>query len=82
MLAAEPTSTFAFAITLDGQVIGSIGAFRQANIHNRTAEMGYYIAEEYRGKGIAAEAVRLLCQYVFDLSFPKIQHSTAPKPLY
>ena len=33
MLAADENSTFAFSITLDGKVIGSIGAFRQENIH-------------------------------------------------
>ena len=65
MLAADENSTFAFAITLDGKVIGSIGAFRQENIHKHTAEFGYYIAEEHWGKGIMTEAVKQLCDYVF-----------------
>lgn len=65
MLAADANDTFAFAVTVDEKVIGSIGAFRQANIHNRTAELGYYIAEEYWGKGITTEAVKQLCDYVF-----------------
>lgn len=37
----------AFAITVDNIVIGSISIFRQDNIHRLTAELGYYIAEEY-----------------------------------
>ena len=65
MLAANESDTFAFAITVNGKVIGSIGAFRQTNIHNKTAELGYYIAEEYWGKGIMTEAVKQLCDYVF-----------------
>ncbi len=65
MLAANENDTFAFAITVNGKVIGSIGAFRQTNIHNKTAELGYYIAEEYWGKGIMTEAVNQLCDYVF-----------------
>ncbi len=65
MLAASENDTFAFAITVNGKVIGSIGAFRQTNIHNKTAELGYYIAEEYWGKGIMTEAVKQLCDYVF-----------------
>lgn len=65
MLAADENSTFAFAITLDGKVIGSIGAFRQENIHKHTAELGYYIAEDHWGKGIMTEAVKQLCDYVF-----------------
>lgn len=65
MLAADENDTFAYAITVDGNVIGSIGAFRQGNIHRQTAELGYYIAEEYWGKGIMTEAVKLLCEYIF-----------------
>ncbi|MDE6303106.1 MAG: GNAT family N-acetyltransferase [Clostridia bacterium] len=65
MLAEDKNNVFAFAICYDGKVIGSIGAFRQGNVHFRTAELGYYIAEEYWGKGIGTQAVRLLCDYVF-----------------
>lgn len=65
MLAADESNTFAFAVSADGKVIGSIGAFRQDNIHRQTAELGYYISEEYWGKGIVTEAVKQLCDYVF-----------------
>lgn len=65
MIAADQNDTFAFAVTADGKVIGSIGAFRQDNIHRQTAELGYYIAEKYWGKGIMTEAVKQLCDYVF-----------------
>ncbi|NBH14868.1 N-acetyltransferase [Lachnospiraceae bacterium] len=65
MLSADENETFAFAITVDSIAIGSIGIFRQGNIHRRTAELGYYIAEEYWGKGIMTEAVRQICEYVF-----------------
>lgn len=68
MLNADKNDTFAFAITADEKVIGSIGVFRQANIHRKTAELGYYIAEEYWGKGIVTEAVRQICNYVFENS--------------
>lgn len=66
MISADKTKTFAFAITVDDIVIGSIGIFRCDNIHYRTAEMGYYIGEEYWGKGIGTSAVRQACAYVFD----------------
>ncbi len=65
MLSQDENQTFAFAITLDDKVIGSIGVFRQTNIHIRTAELGYYIAEEYWGRGIMTEAVKQICEYVF-----------------
>ena len=65
MLAADENTTFAFAIIYDSKVIGSIGVFRQSNIHYRTAELGYYIAEGYWGKGIMTDAVKQVCSYVF-----------------
>lgn len=68
MLSADEKDTFAFAITADDCVVGSIGVFRQENIHRQTAELGYYIAEGYWGKGIMTEAVKQICEYVFDKS--------------
>lgn len=68
MLSADETETFSFSITIDGKTIGSIGVFRQSNIHRRTAELGYYIAENYWGKGIMTEAVKQICEYVFNNS--------------
>lgn len=65
MLSANENDTFTFAIVVDNKVIGSIGIFRQENIHRKTAELGCYIAEEYWGKGIMTEAVKQICDYVF-----------------
>ena len=59
-------SQYAFAITYDGKAVGSIGVFRKDNVHRLTGELGYYIAEPYWGKGITTEAVRQLCDYVFE----------------
>jgi RimJ/RimL family protein N-acetyltransferase len=66
MLSADKETTFAFAVTYDGTVVGSIGAFRKDNVHRLTAEIGYYIAEPYWGKGIMSETVRQICAYVFE----------------
>lgn len=33
MLSSDENSTFAYAITIDDRAVGSIGAFRQGNIH-------------------------------------------------
>ena len=64
-LSAEKNQQFCFAIVYNDKVIGSIGIFRQGNIHFRTAELGYYSGVEFWGKGIMTEAVRLACKYVF-----------------
>lgn len=66
MLSADETETFAFAIVLDDEVIGSVGVFRCDNIHFRTAELGYYIGEPYWGKGYGTSAVKRICRYVFE----------------
>ncbi|QNK40253.1 GNAT family N-acetyltransferase [Caproicibacter fermentans] len=65
MLSADKEKTYAFAITVDDKMIGSIGAFRCSNIHSRTAEMGYYIAEPYWRKGFGTNAVKQTCNYIF-----------------
>ncbi len=66
MLSADKTKTFAFAITVNDIVIGSIGVFRCDNIHSRTAEMSYYVGEPYWGNGFATSAVKQICKYIFD----------------
>lgn len=66
MLAAPPNTHYTWAIQADGKAIGSIGIFRKDNIHYRTAEMGYYIAEDYWGQGMVTHAVKEACAYVFE----------------
>lgn len=65
MLSADESEVFAFAVTLEDRAIGSIGVFRQGNIHRRTAELGYYLAEEYWGRGVMTAAVKQACRAVF-----------------
>ena len=65
MLQGDPNKSFAFAIVVGGKVVGSIGVFRQENIHARTAELGYYVAESYWGQGVGTDAVGQICRYVF-----------------
>lgn len=66
MLDADKDTTYAFAITVNDKAVGSIGAFRKDNIHFKTAEMGYYVAEPYWGQGIVTSAVKQVCNYIFE----------------
>lgn len=68
MRAADNNCVFAFAVTVDDRAVGSISVLRQSNIHFRTAELGYYLSGKYHGKGIMTEAVREICEYVFNNS--------------
>lgn len=55
-----------FAIIADGDIVGNISVERCDNIHFRTGEMGYYIAQEYWGLGIGSMAIKLMCKYIFE----------------
>ncbi|NLL77372.1 MAG: GNAT family N-acetyltransferase [Clostridiales bacterium] len=65
MLNSDKNNTFAFAITVNNKAVGSIGVFRKDNIHSRTAEMGYYLAEPLWGNGLGSAAVKKVCDYIF-----------------
>src|SRR5688572_5312591 len=43
-----------FAIDIDEQAAGAIGIHPQDDIHRRNAELGYWLAEPYWGKGIVS----------------------------
>ena len=51
-----------FAIDIDGKVIGGIGL---DNIEGHEAEIGYWLGQQYSGKGIMTSAVKLVTEYGF-----------------
>jgi RimJ/RimL family protein N-acetyltransferase len=53
-----------FCIEVDGNLAGSIGVTLKDDVYRKTVELGYFIAEEYWGKGIATEAVKQMVNYV------------------
>lgn len=59
----EKPSMFNFVIDVDGEVVGSIGV-RNITEHHM-AEIGYWLSESYWGKGIMAEAVKLITGFGF-----------------
>lgn len=54
-----------FAIAHRGEVIGGIGLHAQTDILRRSMELGYWLGEEYWGRGIATMAVRTLTAWAF-----------------
>ncbi|KAF5087919.1 Acetyltransferase (GNAT) domain protein [anaerobic digester metagenome] len=66
MLDADQDQIFAYAVTDGNRVIGSMGVFRKENIHFRTAELGYYIAEPDWGQGHGTRAVKQICELIFE----------------
>jgi len=64
--AANPTSLITnFAIVVDGEAVGGIGLALKDDVFRRSAEIGYWLGEEYWGRGIVSEAVRSLTDYAF-----------------
>ncbi len=47
-----------FCIEVEGKVAGAIGLKVKEDVHRHTAELGYWVAEPYWGRGLATAAVR------------------------
>jgi len=63
-IGVEPVRSF--AIDYQRELCGSIGVFPLDDVHRRSAEIGYFVAEPFWGRGIATEAVRGITAYAFD----------------
>jgi len=61
----NPTACI-FAIAIDNKPIGSIGLHLQTDILRKNAEIGYWLAEEYWGKGIVTDAIKQIVKYGFE----------------
>jgi [ribosomal protein S5]-alanine N-acetyltransferase len=60
------SSQIARAIEVDGEVVGSIGIFVKDDVYRKSGELGYWLSEEYWGKGIMSEAVKQICKEAFE----------------
>ena len=58
-------NTLSFAIEVDGNAVGGIGLIFKEDIYRRSAEIGYWLGQEYWGRGITTEAVRAVTEYGF-----------------
>jgi ribosomal-protein-alanine N-acetyltransferase len=54
-----------FAIVVDGKAVGGIGFNPKDDVHRRSAEIGFWLGEEYWGRGIMTEALRAVTEYAF-----------------
>ena len=55
-----------FVIAEDNLLIGGTGYHPLNDVYRFTAEIGYWLAEPYWGKGIVTNVVRVLVDYVFE----------------
>jgi len=61
----DRNNVFIWAITANETIVGGVSVFRRENVRRLTAEIGYYLAEEYWGKGIMVQAIKQACEYIF-----------------
>lgn len=55
-----------FAIEVEGRAVGSIGVHLQEDIYRKNAELGYWLAEEFQGKGIMSKAIKEAVSIAFN----------------
>ena len=75
--AQEETPECSFAIANEEGIIGGIGLILQEDIHQYSAELGYWLAEPYWGQGIMTEAVMSITEYAF-IQYPLIRIFAGP----
>ncbi len=54
------------AIDVDGEAVGGIGVMMQTDIHRKNAELGYWLAEPFWGKGIVSRAIPMIVDEAFE----------------
>ena len=54
-----------FAIDVEGEAAGGIGFTIQYDVARRSAEIGYWLGEEFWGRGIATEALIAVTDHAF-----------------
>lgn len=49
----------------NGELVGTLGIFPQDDVYQKSAELGYLIGEDYWGKGIGTQAIKMICDWAF-----------------
>ncbi|TND10575.1 MAG: hypothetical protein FD123_217 [Bacteroidetes bacterium] len=63
--AAAGSPVHIFAIDINGEACGGIGLHPQSDVHCKNAELGYWLAEPFWGKGIIPQAIARIVDYGF-----------------
>jgi ribosomal-protein-alanine N-acetyltransferase len=61
----DTTKNLFFTIDVGGEAIGSIGLFLKDDVYCKSAELGYWLAEPFWGKGIMTKAIEKICEIGF-----------------
>lgn len=61
----QQLNNLVLAIEINGEVCGGIGMHRFTDVDRMKAEVGYWLSEDYWGKGIVSEAVPAFVKHIF-----------------
>lgn len=56
----------AFAVVVDGVVVGNISGAMKDDVYSQNVEIGYFLDEKYWGRGIITKAVKALIKHFFE----------------
>lgn len=62
----EDKTAHIFAIEIDGKACGGIGLHPRSDVECKNAELGYWLAEPFWGKGIMTKAITQIITYGFE----------------
>lgn len=54
------------AITFDGEAIGSISIVQKEDVYSKSAEIGYWLSEDFWNKRIMSKAIKLISNLAFE----------------
>lgn len=63
----ETEAITTFALAYEDQLVGITGYNLQKDIYRHSAEIGYWLAEPFWGKGITSQALKLTIKHAFDV---------------
>ena len=64
VISSEPVTLF--CIEVNDAAVGGIGIHLENDVHRHTAELGYWLGEEFWARGIMTEAVGAFTDFCFD----------------
>jgi len=67
--AISDQSTTKFCIEINGRAVGGMGIHPREDVHSHTATLGYWLVEDFWGRGIMTDAVAALIDFCFE-NFP------------
>lgn len=62
----QNSKEFVLAIDIDGHAIGAIGVVLGTDIERVSGELGYWLSEEFWGRGIVTEAIRQFAPWAME----------------